>query len=199
MNLDLVLASGSEIRAQMLRNAGLRFDVQVPRIDEETIRHALEAEQASPRDIADTLAEMKARKVSDKLPGALVLGCDQVLALGSEVFGKPTDLDEARDHLRRLRNQSHTLLSAAVLYQDGEPKWRHVGIVRLRMRDMSDAYLEGYLARNWDSVRHSVGCYKLEEEGARLFTQVQGDYFTVLGLPLLELLNHLTLTGRIDG
>ena len=199
MNLDLVLASGSEIRAQMLRNAGLRFDVQVPRIDEESIRHALEAEQASPRDIADTLAEMKARKVSDKMPGALVLGCDQVLALGSEVFGKPTDLDEARNQLRRLRNQSHTLLSAAVLYEDGEPKWRHVGIVRLRMRDMSDAYLEDYLARNWDSVRHSVGCYKLEEEGARLFTQVQGDYFTVLGLPLLELLNHLTLTGRIDG
>ncbi|MCR9110801.1 nucleoside triphosphate pyrophosphatase [Marivita sp. XM-24bin2] len=199
MNPDLILASGSKIRAELLRNAGVRFDVQVARIDEDAIRQALEAEEASPRDIADALAEMKARKVSDKMPGALVLGCDQVLAVDKAVFGKPETPEAAREQLKILRNRSHTLLSAAVLYEDGEPKWRHVGVVRLRMRDFSDSYLEDYLDRNWDSVRHSVGAYKLEEEGARLFTQVQGDYFTVLGLPLLELLNHLTLIGRIDG
>lgn len=199
MNFDLILASGSQIRADLLRNAGLRIDVQPARIDEESVRQALEAEEAAPRDIADTLAEMKARKVSEKSPGTLVLGCDQVLTVGKAVLAKPKSPDEARDQLRLLRKTSHTLLSAAVLYENGEPKWRHVGVVRLRMRDFSDAFLDSYIERNWDSVRHSVGAYKLEEEGARLFTQVQGDYFTVLGLPLLELLNHLVLTGRIDG
>lgn len=199
MNFDLILASGSQIRADLLRNAGLRIDVQPARIDEESVRQALEAEEAAPRDIADTLAEMKARKVSEKSPGTLVLGCDQVLSVGKAVLAKPKSPDEARDQLRLLRKTSHTLLSAAVLYENGEPKWRHVGVVRLRMRDFSDAFLDSYIERNWDSVRHSVGAYKLEEEGARLFTQVQGDYFTVLGLPLLELLNHLVLTGRIDG
>lgn len=198
MNHDLILASGSDIRATLLKNAGIHFDVQVPRIDESSIRASLQNEGASPRDVADTLAEMKARKISDRMSAALVLGCDQVLAVDKTILGKPETPDAARDQLRFLRNRSHMLLSAAVLYEGGQPVWRHVGVVRLSMRDVTDRYLDGYVDRNWDSIRHSVGGYKLEQEGVRLFTQIQGDYFNVLGLPLLELINHLTLTRRID-
>ena len=194
---DIVLASGSEIRAQLLRRAGVPITVSPARIDEEAIRAALEAEDAKPRDIADTLAEMKSRKGSDKAPEALVIGCDQVLDLHGKVLAKPDSLDAARAQLRALRGQRHALLSAAVLYEAGRPVWRHVGVVRLVMRDFSDAYLEEYLARNWPGIGSSVGAYKLEEEGVRLFSRIDGDYFTVLGLPLIELLAYLGRRGII--
>lgn len=187
----LILASGSEIRATLLRNAGIAFSVQKPRVDEETMRLGLQAEGANPRDIADALAEMKALRVSDKNPGALVLGCDQVLDRGGDVLAKPETPEEAREQLVSLRGKTHRLLSADVLYKDGQPLWRHVGVARLTMRDFSDAYLDDYIGRNWDSIRWSVGGYKLEEEGVRLFSGIEGDYFTILGLPLLELINYL--------
>tara|TARA_R110002051_G_scaffold38640_5_gene82016 strand:- start:20979 stop:21578 length:600 start_codon:yes stop_codon:yes gene_type:complete len=199
MKQQIILASGSDIRATLLRNAGLTFDVVVPRVDEQMMTQSLIAEAASPRDIADALAEMKALRVAAKNPDALVIGCDQVLAHGRDLLSKPKTSDEAIAQLKVLRGQTHQLLSSAVIYADGKPQWRHVGQTRLFMRDVSDAYLDAYVARNWDSIRHAVGAYKLEEEGARLFSRVEGDYFNVLGIPLLELLSYLTLRGTIDG
>ncbi len=193
-----ILASGSASRADMLRRAGLAFEIQKPRIDEEMVRAALLGDGAKPRDIADTLAEMKARKVSEKKPDALVIGSDQVLDHAGDLFSKPADIAEAKAQIRRLSGQKHQLLSAAVICENGKPIWRHVGVVRMQMREISEAYLDAYLARNWDSIRHSVGGYKLEEEGVRLFSRVDGDYFTVLGMPLLEILSYLSLRGDLE-
>ncbi|SHJ86281.1 septum formation protein [Shimia gijangensis] len=197
MSNKIILASGSEIRATLLRNAGLEFDIAVARVDEDMLRRALEAEGAPPRDVADALAEAKAGKVAMKNPDRLVIGCDQVLEFEGRVFSKPTDIDEARRQLMSLRGNRHQLLSALVVFHENQPVWRHVGVVRLQMRDFSNAYLDEYLDRNWDSIRWSVGGYKLEEEGVRLFHRVDGDYFNVLGLPLIELLNYLTTRGDL--
>jgi len=197
MSAAIILASGSRIRAQLLANAGLEFTVSVARVDEDAVRASLQREDASPRDIADLLAEMKAQRVAARHPEALVIGCDQVLALGRDIYAKPQTPADALSQLQSLRGQTHQLLSAAVIYGEGKPLWRHVGTVRLHMRDASDAYLTDYVDRNWDSIRHSVGAYKLEEEGVRLFTRIEGDYFNVLGLPLLELLSYLTQRGTL--
>ncbi len=197
MSATLILASRSEIRAQLLRNAGVDIEIQPARIDEETIRASLEAEGTSPRDLADALAEFKARKIADKNPDRLVLGCDQIAEIGGKVLSKPRDPDDAKAQLMEMSGQTHRLLSAAVLYEDRKPIWRQVGMVRLRMRDLSAAYVDDYVTRNWDSIRHSVGAYKLEEEGVRLFAKVDGDYFNVLGLPLTDLLSYLILRGDL--
>lgn len=197
MTDQIILASGSEIRAQLLQNAGVEFTTVVARIDEEMIRQSLTAEEASPRDIADTLAEMKAQKVASKHPEALVIGCDQILSFENACLAKTKSPEEAIAQLKEMRGKRHQLLSAAVIYGEGKPLWRHVGVVRLHMRDVSDAYIAAYVARNWESIQHSVGAYKLEEEGVRLFTRIEGDYFNVLGLPLLDLLSYLTLRGTL--
>lgn len=198
MVIPLILASGSSIRAQLLSNAAVSFQIQIPRVDEQTMKTAMVAERALPRDIADALAEMKARRISNKNPGALVLSCDQVLDFNGDLLSKPETPEQAIKHLRDMRGHEHRLLSAAVICQDGQPIWRHIGQVRLRMRKASDKYIDDYVARNWDSIRYSVGAYKLEEEGPRLFSEIEGDYFHVLGMPLLEILNFLTTKGVIE-
>ncbi|WP_298259393.1 Maf family nucleotide pyrophosphatase [uncultured Litoreibacter sp.] len=199
MTRSIILASGSETRKAMLQQAGVEFTSMLARIDEENIKASLVAEEATPRDIADTLAEFKARRVANKHTDALVIGSDQVLEFGREILSKPTSPEDAIAQLTKLSGKSHKLLSAVVIYQEAKPVWRTVGQVRLTMRVLSPDYIEGYVARNWDDIRHSVGSYQLEAEGARLFARVDGDYFTVLGMPLLDVLGFLTMSGAIDG
>jgi septum formation protein len=198
MPAPLVLASASTTRIAMLRAAGLSFDVRPARIDEPAIRDALLAEGASPRDIADVLAEAKARKVSGQGADGLVLGCDQVLAFEGGVLGKPDCIDAAKAHLRALRGRRHQLLSAAVLYQNGSPVWRHVAEVSLTMRQFSEAFLDAYVERNRDWLCDTVGGYRIEAEGVRLFSRIDGDWFAILGLPLLPLLSYLADRGVIE-
>lgn len=193
----LTLASGSTIRAALLRDAGLAIDMRPARIDEDNLRESLLAEGASPHDLADALAEQKALKIATRLPG-LVLGCDQILECEGRIFAKPASPQDARAQLDALRGRTHRLHSAAVLYAGGEPVWRHVSTPRLTMRDFSDAFRDAYIAAHWEDIRHCVGCYQIEAAGIRLFQHIEGDLFAILGLPLLELLTVLTRRGDID-
>ena len=198
MSKELVLASGSLVRSNLLTQAGVPFRVQVAKVDEATVRDGLLSEQVAPCDIADALADLKAQRISDKEPGAFVLGCDQILEASGKVLAKPTSPDDLKSQLTGLRGQTHQLHSAAVIYQSGRSIWRFVGTVKLKMRLFSDSYLDEYIAANWLIVRHCVGGYALEAEGVRLFSKIEGDYFTVLGLPLLEVLAFLTERGVLQ-
>lgn len=197
MTAPLILASTSKARADLLRNAGVTFQTKPALVDEEEVKAALRAEGAPPRDQADILAEMKALSVSRTTPGALVLGADQILDQSGEAFDKPTSREGARDQLIRLRGARHELLSAAVIARDGEPIWRHIGCARLHMRPFTDAFLDDYLDQMGDTVTSTVGGYMLEGLGAQLFSHIDGDYFTILGLPLIETLGFLRLHGHL--
>lgn len=174
----------------MLEAAGLAFDVDAPRVDEEAAKASLRVGGAKPREQADALAELKALSVSRRRP-EFVLGADQMLALDDDVFDKPGSRAEAREHLLRLRGKTHALITAAVVAREGTIIWRHVDTPKLKMRAFSDAFLDDYLARIGDDVLRSVGAYQLEGLGAQLFERIEGDYFSVLGLPLLPLLAFL--------
>ncbi|HWA01339.1 MAG TPA: Maf family nucleotide pyrophosphatase [Caulobacterales bacterium] len=192
--MKLILASGSAARRRMLEDAGLPIEVEKPHVDEEAVKAGLRAEGLKPRDQADALAEVKALSVSSRRPG-FVIGADQMLAVEGETLDKPKDLAAARAHLEKLRGRTHELLTAAVIARDGAIIWRHIETPRLRMRAFSDEFLDAYIARAGESALASVGAYQLESLGAQLFERVDGDYFSVLGLPLLPLLAFLREHG----
>lgn len=188
---DLILASKSKARAALLENAGLIFECQTANIDERAVEQPLVEAAAHPADIAQLLAEVKAMDVSENNPGKLVIGADQTLGFGDKRFNKPVDDEAARRQLLELSGNSHQLHSAIALVKDGETLWRHVSSATLTMRRFSPVEVGQYLARVGDNVRSSVGCYQLEGLGVQLFEKIEGDYFTILGLPLLPLLDYL--------
>ncbi|HQR88515.1 MAG: septum formation protein Maf [Caulobacter sp. 32-67-35] len=193
----VTLASKSAARQAILRNAGIDFEAVVAGVDEDATKAGLLAEGASPREVADALAELKAVKVSGKRPG-LVIGADQTLDFAGRLIDKVETLDQARALLLELRGQTHKLHSAVVVARDGKPIWRVVQSAKLSVRPFSDAWLDGYLQRRGEHILHCVGCYELESEGVQLFDAIDGDYFTILGLPLVGLLDFLRLHGALE-
>ena len=182
----------------MLRAAGVAVEGYAPLVDEASIKQELAAEGAKPRDIADALAEAKARKISRKFSGRLVLGGDQILVTGDGVIlDKPESPADAKAHLEMLSGKTHRLISAAVICENGEPVWRLVDTAQMTMRVLSEAFITDYVARYWEHIRHCVGCYRIEAEGAQLFASVSGSQFTVIGLPLLPVLDYLRTRGLL--
>jgi septum formation protein len=190
---SLILASASQSRRQLLANAGLPFAIEPAGIDEEEITRSLGS--VAPQELASTLAEMKAVRVACRHPGAMVVGADSTLACNGRLFAKPPTMEAARKQLMALRGQTHELFSSVVVARDGQRLWHWSERARLTMRPFTEAFVDTYLARAGTNVLASVGAYQLEGLGAHLFTRVDGDYFTILGLPLLPLLSFLTGHG----
>ncbi|WP_420339304.1 Maf-like protein [Roseibium sp.] len=196
--MALVLASGSKIRAELMRNAGLTIDVDPANVDERAVEAPLLEAGFPPEDLASVLAEAKANDVSARRPGEMVIGADQILAFEGERRTKPDDMEAARRQLLAFSGKTHELLSAVVISKDGEAIWRHVSTARLTMRTLSPGFIGHYLAEAGDDVLSSVGAYQLEGLGLQLFEKIDGDYFTILGLPMLPLLAQLRELGVIE-
>mgnify|MGYP003578645183 CR=1 FL=1 len=197
--MNIILASKSPFRAMLLRNSGVKFTTQSANIDERAVEAPLYNSGATPEDVALVLAEAKAIDVSERNPSALVIGSDQTLSLGDEVLHKPENMEAARRQLLKLSGQAHHLNSAIVLVRDGETVWRHVSVARMTLRDLDPGFIGRHLSRVGDVALQSVGAYQFEGEGVQLFEKVEGDYFTIVGLPLLPLLAELRREGAIDG
>ncbi len=195
----IILGSGSAFRRRLLDNAGVEVEVVRPRIDERAVEQSVGGSGVTPAELAEILAEAKAVEVSGRCPGRLVLGCDQTMSFEDGVFHKAPDMETARRNLLALSGRTHELDSAVVLARDGEVLWRHVGKARLTMRRLEPAFVGRYLANVGEAALQSVGGYQIEGEGIQLFERIDGDYFTIVGLPLLPLLAELRRIGAIDG
>ncbi|MDA9990469.1 Maf family protein [Paracoccaceae bacterium] len=198
MSMQLVLASSSLARSRVLNNAGVVHEILSPQIDEDSVKVAMLADGYSHRDIADKIADMKARKVSLQRAESYVLGCDQVLSFAGSLYSKPETKFNLETQLRDMSGKTHQLISAAVIYKDMQPIWRHVGVATLSMDSLSGSVIEKYVEKNWDTVKFCVGGYEIERRGVQLFNEIQGDYFCILGLPLLEIINFLKVRGVLE-
>ncbi|MCF4166830.1 Maf family protein [Zavarzinia compransoris] len=193
----VILASGSVTRRRMFEAAGVPVGIDAANVDEAELKASMRADGVPPREMADMLAEIKATKVSHRHRGALVIGADQVLVVNGVTFDKPADMDHARAHLRALRGRRHELISAVVVCENGAPVWRHMASASLEMRPCSDDFIDVYLAAAGEAVLTSVGAYQVEGPGIQLFNRIEGDHFTILGLPLLAVLDYLRIRGAI--
>ena len=192
----VILASTSSSRRALLQGAGVEFTARSPGVDEHAVKAGLLGEGHGPKKVAEVLAGLKAMAVSEREPG-LVIGADQTLELEGQLVDKAVDLEEARGRLKAMRGQKHHLHSAVVVASGGKPVWETVETATLHVRDFSDEFLEAYLAGVGEQVLFSVGCYQLEGLGVQLFDRIDGDYFTILGLPMLGLLDFLRGEGAL--
>lgn len=195
-NHRLILASGSAIRAQILTEAGLTYEVISKPVDEATIKESMLAEGSRLRDIADALAEAKALRVS-RIESGFVIGADQIMVMDDTLFDKPPTIEAARERLKEMRGKTHKLMGAVVVCENGEAVWRHLSVTTLTVREFSDAFLDEYIEMEGESLTRSVGAYRFEGPGAHLFSKVEGDFFSILGLPLLPLLDYLRTRGVV--
>lgn len=194
----LILASKSKARRQMLEAAGVPVETLAPNVDEEALKEGLKADGVTARNLADALAEAKAVRLSQRIGPALVLGGDQVLAMeDGAMLDKPKDKAEAKAHIRLLSGKKHKLFSAAVIADQGSAIWRHIDIATLSVRNLSDEFIDSYVEAEWDNIRHCVGCYEIEGRGAQLFSDIKGSQFTIMGLPLLHILDFLRIRGAL--
>ena len=195
MTIGIILASKSQIRSELLLKAGLKFTAIDANIDEKEVKSSYINKGYSARDLADSLAAMKAKKLSCKYLDRLVIGCDQIMECNGQILSKANNPTDLADQLKFLRSKSHTLYSACVVYFANKAEWRFIGSATITMRNLSDEYISKYVDDNWDEVKHCVGGYKIENSGISFLSKINGDYFSILGLPIIQLLDYLVNRG----